>query len=68
MFHLKHNVPAPERLLRVGAGLALAAAAAFGPWLPAGPWPWVVAGGGLMFALTGVVGFCPACAMLGRRL
>jgi len=28
----------------------------------------VLLGGGLAMVVTGVVGWCPACAMVGRRL
>ena len=58
------NVPSGERLIRVLLGLGLAAYA----WIaPDHPNPIFVAVG-FCFALTGVVGFCPACAMFGRRL
>jgi Protein of unknown function (DUF2892) len=59
------NVPNWERALRVVlSGVTIAAALAN---LPA-PWNWVVAASALGFALTGLVGFCPACALVGRRL
>lgn len=65
MLYVK-NVPNSERILRVVAGLAVgvAAIAYFGA-TPTG-----YAGGaiGAMIALTGFVGFCPACAMVGRKL
>jgi hypothetical protein len=28
----------------------------------------LVAGSALGFAVTGLIGFCPACALVGRRL
>lgn len=65
MFHLQRNLPVWERLLRACAGALLALAA----WtvLPPG-WPmtaaWTTAG---VLAATAAIGFCPACAMLGRR-
>jgi hypothetical protein len=63
-FYVK-NLPAWERWLR----LALSAIMVGGALLALStPWSWVVAGSALGFALTGLVGFCPACAMLGRRL
>lgn len=59
------NLPIWERALR----LALSAIVVVGALLAlAPPWSWVVAGSALGFAVTGLVGFCPACAMLGRRL
>lgn len=62
-FFLK-NVPGWERVLRVMAGTAVAVMGAFtgGPWTAAG----IATGVG--FALTGFFGFCPMCAMVGRRL
>jgi hypothetical protein len=65
MFYVK-NVPAWERIIRVVAGLAALGFAAM-QWgtshlaVAAG-----VAGAGL--ALSGLVGFSPMCAMVGRRL
>jgi len=59
------NVPPAERALRIAISVAGAAAALF--WLAA-PWSWLCAASALGFALTGVVGFCPMCAMVGRRL
>jgi hypothetical protein len=62
-FFLK-NVPGWERGLRVaaGTGVALIGAFAGGPWTATG----IVTG--VAFALTGFFGFCPLCAMVGRRL
>ena len=59
------NLPAWERALRIavalaGALLALATLAA--------PWSWLAASAAASFGITGVVGFCPACALAGRRL
>jgi len=62
MFRL--NLPSVERLVRIMLGLGLAAYAWFAP---AQPNPIFVATG-LCLALTGLVGFCPACALAGRRL
>jgi hypothetical protein len=59
------NVPNGERLLRVLAGVAGVAASL--AWLPA-PWGWVGAASAAGIALSGLVGFCPACAMVGRKL
>jgi hypothetical protein len=28
---------------------------------------WIAVAGGLTFAVTGLVGFCPMCAMVGRK-
>ena len=64
MFHLKRNVPAFERAIRVGLALLAALGALY--FLPPGALRllgWAAAG---MLAATAAVGFCPACAMLGR--
>jgi hypothetical protein len=62
-FFLK-NVPTWERALRVALGTLVALFGGFtgGPWTTAG----IVTG--VAFALTGFFGFCPMCAMVGRRL
>jgi len=64
MFYRK-NVGNTERVLRALAGviMVIGAFVLFGPTLRALP----LAGGGVLMALTGVVGFCPACAMVGRK-
>jgi uncharacterized membrane protein len=64
MFYTK-NVPGWERLVRIlmgVAGLAFAAA----NWSGSAP----AMGIGIMaamLAVTGLVGFCPMCALFGRR-
>ena len=64
MFYVK-NVPNWERVLRIVLGLMAAgiAAASWGS-------PLAVGAGvmGAMIAMTGLVGFCPLCAMVGRKL
>ncbi|MEM5431360.1 DUF2892 domain-containing protein [Cupriavidus oxalaticus] len=59
------NVPNGERAVRIIAALAIAIG---GLATMSAPWNWVLvaAAGGL--GLSGVFGFCPACAMVGRRL
>jgi Inner membrane protein YgaP-like, transmembrane domain len=49
-----------DRAIRVVAGLAILSLAFVGPH---SPWAWL----GLVPLLTGVVGFCPAYALLGVR-
>ncbi|MBW8882179.1 MAG: DUF2892 domain-containing protein [Asticcacaulis sp.] len=59
------NVPPLERLLRVIAGAIIIICALA---LLKG-WPvWLTVATGAFVALTGVVGFCPMCALAGRRL
>ena len=64
MIYVK-NLPVWERTLRLGIA---AAVAVFGfiELGGRGGWAAVIVGAGL--ALTGVFGFCPACALAGRRL
>lgn len=64
MLYVK-NLPAWERLLRLSTGIAIATfgGMGFGGWTG---WAGMVVGVGI--ALTGVFGFCPACALGGRRL
>jgi hypothetical protein len=65
MFYVK-NVPGWERVLRVIAGLAMIACGLLGlKGLPIG---YLLAGSGVLTMLTGFFGFCPMCAMAGRRL
>jgi hypothetical protein len=65
MFYVK-NVPAVERVARVAMGamgLAYAAMNWGGSGLAIG-----MGVMGAMLAVTGLVGFCPMCAMAGRKL
>ncbi|WP_342115607.1 YgaP family membrane protein [Pseudoduganella sp. OTU4001] len=64
MFYVK-NVPTWERVLRVVAGLAVVlwAVLAVG-----GLWGSVLALSAAGIVLSGLFGFCPACAMVGRKL
>lgn len=58
------NLPVCERGLRLALGGGLAVAGiAYGGTLGL-----VGAASGIILALTGVFGFCPMCAMVGRRL
>ena len=59
------NLPNWERALRL---VLSAAAAASALALLSPPWSWVWAVSALGFSITGLVGFCPACAMGGRKL
>lgn len=63
-FYVK-NVPTWERLLRIAVAVAVVAFALFGLDGIARP---LLAIGAIGFAITGLVGYCPACAMIGRRL
>lgn len=63
-FYVK-NVPSWERLLRIVIAAAVVAHALVALGGLARP---VVAASAIGFALTGLIGFCPACAMFGRKL
>ncbi len=62
-FYVK-NVPGWERALRVVLGLAVAGFAMFSF---AGTTGWLLAASAVGIALSGLVGFCPMCALVGRR-
>lgn len=64
MLYIK-NLPRWERMLRLGTGATMVAYALLHMSSPLG---WTVLAGGTGMALTGVFGFCPACALAGRRL
>lgn len=64
MFYVK-NVPGWERVLRVAAGVAVVYA---GFALLGGVWGTVVALSAAGIVVSGLVGFCPMCALVGRRL
>lgn len=64
MFYTK-NVPVWERVLRFVIGAALVAYALLAA-NGAVTWALIASAAGLV--LTGMFGFCPACAMVGRRL
>ena len=60
------NIPIAERVARVVGALGAGAAAAL---FLSEPWArWAAAGSGLMLAVTGLFGFCPACYLVGRKL
>ncbi|UUZ47516.1 DUF2892 domain-containing protein [Massilia sp. B-10] len=64
MFYSK-NVPAWERAMRIVMGLAALGFAAHRWGSPLA----VIAGlTGATLALTGLIGFCPMCALAGRKL
>ena len=62
----KRNIPGWERALRAALGIGLLALVWMVPLTSLVGWA-VGLGGGVM-ALSAVMGFCPACALAGRRL
>ncbi len=64
MFYLK-NLPVWERLVRFVAGLAMIACGVHFYGKSAG---WAFLAVGAVTLVTAVVGFCPGCALAGRRI
>jgi hypothetical protein len=65
MFYVK-NVPGRERVVRVLAGVLMIACGLIGlAGLLVG---YLIAASGVVTILTGFLGFCPMCAMAGRKL
>jgi hypothetical protein len=65
MLYVK-NVPPVERVIRVLMGIGLLVAAVM--WLGANSKGWIVGAMGMMAAMSGLIGWCPMCAMVGRKL
>lgn len=61
----RKNLPGWERLTRLGAALGLGLCAFL---FRDGALGLVFAAGAIMAALTSALGFCPMCAVVGRRL
>lgn len=64
MFYRK-NLPGWERAMRVILGAVMIG---FGLAGLAAPLGYLIAAAGAIAILTGFFGFCPMCAMVGRRL
>lgn len=64
MFY-KKNVGTKERLVRLVAGVLMILCGLVG--LKASPLGLLIACAGAFTLLTGVVGYCPACAVGGRK-
>lgn len=65
MFYLQRNLPLWERALRSALGLLIVlAAVGLGA---TGAVAWAAGLAVATLVLTGFVGYCPACAMAGRR-
>lgn len=60
------NVPTWERILRVVLGAALTLYAAFGN---PSTWLLILSLGSAIFVIaTGFIGWCPMCALVGRKI
>ena len=62
----RKNLPGWERTMRVVLGAIMIGYGLVG--LPAGPLGYAIAAGGAIAIVTGFFGFCPMCAMVGRKL
>jgi hypothetical protein len=62
MAFYRKNIGGAQQIVRIVAGLA-AGGAAF--WYLGGMPGYAGLAGGLMFAATGIVGYCPMCAVAG---
>lgn len=65
MLYVK-NVPPFERVIRVlmGVGLLFGAVMSLGPNAKG----WIVGAMGMIAAVSGLIGWCPMCAVVGRKL
>ena len=62
----RKNLPGWERAVRVLAGCAMITCGLLGlKGLPVG---YIIACAGVITLITGFVGYCPACAVAGRKL
>ena len=65
----RKNLPGWERAMRSVGGVVMIAYGLLGmPGLPGTMAGYLIAGTGAVAILTGFFGFCPMCAMVGRRL
>jgi hypothetical protein len=60
------NVPVPERILRIILGIGMLYPGLF--MLQGHLTGYLLAAAGLSIILTGFWGFCPMCALVGRKL
>jgi hypothetical protein len=65
MMYFKTNLPGWERAIRIAMGITVAGLAYL--YAPTPMMSWVGIAMGVLFAGTGFIGFCPMCAMVGRR-
>jgi hypothetical protein len=65
MFYRK-NLPGWERAMRVVGGVVMIGCGLLG--LFGTPIGYLIAAAGAVTVMTGFFGFCPMCAMVGRRL
>ncbi|MBV7543954.1 DUF2892 domain-containing protein [Acidovorax sp. sic0104] len=61
----RKNITRPESLLRIVGGIALVAVGLW--WQGASPMGLVLVASGVGSVLSGAFGYCPACALVGRK-
>ncbi|HUW97381.1 MAG TPA: DUF2892 domain-containing protein [Acidiferrobacter sp.] len=64
MLYIK-NVPQWERLTRIGLSIVMAV---YGLGRIGGALGWIIVTAAAGILLTSILGFCPVCALAGRRL
>ncbi len=64
----KESAGLGRRTIRSVAGIAMMASGLLWPALSGTPGGMILAAAGVGALVTGFVGFCPACAMIGRKL
>lgn len=62
----RKNIYRWEQIFRLAVGAAMAIYGVFA--MPGAVMDYLVIATGAFVALTGLFGFCPACAMVGRKL
>jgi hypothetical protein len=62
MAFYRNNIGRAQQVIRVVVGAAVVVLGLV--MLPA-PWGWLAAAAGIGMALTGFIGWCPACAVAG---
>ena len=65
MFYLKQNVGAAQRVVRIVAGGMMVAGGVL--TFQGQTVGYVLAAMGIMGLVTGLMGYCPACAMIGGK-
>lgn len=63
MAFYRRNIGRVHQVVRIGLGMGIAVTAFV---VTSGISAWFVAANGIAFALTGVIGWCPACAAVDR--
>ncbi|MBP7648617.1 MAG: DUF2892 domain-containing protein [Phenylobacterium sp.] len=64
----KRNLPIWERVARGVAGVLMLACGLLGPGIRGAPVGYIIAAVGLTTVVTAFIGYCPACAVAGRKL